>query len=73
MATTSQEIREHDVVQLRHRVGKWPAAQSGTVLAERGPWRLVEIADDSGEMLDLISVHERDLDVLWKPGWPHVA
>ncbi len=70
MATTSQKIREHDVVRLRHRVGKWPAAQEGTVLAEKGQWRLVEFADDRGVMLDLVSVREGDLDVVWKPGWP---
>jgi len=70
MATTSQEIREHDVVRLRRGVGKWAAAREGTVVAEKGNWRLVEIADDRGVTLDLISVREADLDVVWKPGWP---
>jgi hypothetical protein len=70
MATTGQRIREHDVVRLRQRVGKWPAAEEGTVLDEKGSWRLVELADDEGVTLDLISVREGDLDVVWKLGWP---
>jgi hypothetical protein len=33
-------------------------------------WRLVEIADEQGVTLDLISIREGDLDLVWKPGWP---
>ena len=62
MNTTSRKIREHDVVRLKHGVGKWPARQKGTVLAEKENWRLVEIADDRGVMLDLLSVEEGHLE-----------
>jgi hypothetical protein len=61
----SHKIREHDVVGLKHGVGKWPARQKGTVLAEKDDWKLVEIADSQGAMLDLISVPESDLVIGW--------
>jgi hypothetical protein len=66
MATIGQHIREHDVVILRRQVGSWPCGREGTVVAEQGPWKLIEIADEQGSMLDLISVLDADLDVIWK-------
>jgi len=69
MATISQDIRELDVVKLKRSVGGWPAQRQGTVLEEKDQWRLVEIADSQGVMLDLLSVREEDLDLVWKPGW----
>jgi hypothetical protein len=68
MATIGQQIREHDVVTLRRQIGSWPSGQEGTVVAEEGPWKLIEIADEQGAMLDLISVLDVDLDVIWKVG-----
>jgi len=66
MATVDQRIREHDVVTLRRRIGSWPSGREGTVVATKGSWKLVEIADEQGAMLDLISVVESDLDVIWR-------
>jgi hypothetical protein len=65
MATVRQQIHEHDVVRLRRQAGSWPPGQEGTVVGIKGPWKLIEIADDRGAMLDLISVADQDLDVLW--------
>jgi hypothetical protein len=67
MATVRQQINEHDVVKLRRQVGSWPAGEEGTVVDVRGSWKLIEIADEQGAMLDLISVADSDLDVIWKP------
>jgi len=65
---TIQKIHEHDVVRLRRQVKSWPVGQEGTVVAEKGPWKLIEVADEQGAALDFISVGERDLDVIWKNG-----
>jgi hypothetical protein len=70
MTITAHKIREHDVVRLKQPAGKWPAGKEGTVLAVKDGWELVELADDQGVTLDLISVRESDLDLAWKPGWP---
>jgi hypothetical protein len=67
MAIAAQKIQEHDVVQLRERVGRWPAGHEGTVIAEKGMWKQIEIADDQGVMLDLISVAEPMLELVWSP------
>ena len=66
--TMSQQIREHDVVALRRQIGSWPAGLEGTVVAEQGSWKLIEIADEQGAMQDLVSVLDTDLDVIWKVG-----
>jgi hypothetical protein len=66
--------RENDVVELLDSVdkvdgeGSWPAGTVGTVVSERGEWKLVEIAEDRppGQMLDLISVDEARLKLLAK-------
>lgn len=66
MATVSTRIRENDVVELRKPVGNWPAGRIGAVVSERGVSKLIEIADDRGQMLDLISVSESDLKLIEK-------
>jgi hypothetical protein len=66
MATVRHAIKENDVVELREAVGDWPAGISGTVVSERGKWKLVEISDDQGVMLDLVSVPEPDLRLIAK-------
>jgi hypothetical protein len=68
MATVGQEIREHDVVKLRRQVGPWSSGQEGTVVAEKGAWKLIEIADEQGATRDFISALDADLDVIWKVG-----
>jgi hypothetical protein len=37
------------------------------VVAEKGSWKLIEIADEQGVTLDLVSVASSDLDVVWSP------
>lgn len=62
----NQEIREHDIVQLRQQVGPWPAGREGMVVAEKGSLKLVEIADDQGATLDFIPVPADELQALWR-------
>jgi hypothetical protein len=66
MATVRQRIRENDVVELRQPVEGWPTGTDGTVVAEQGDWKLVEIADESGVTLDFISTLDAQLKVLFK-------
>jgi hypothetical protein len=66
MATT-QQIHEHDVVQLRRQIGSWPVGREGTVVAEKNGWKLIEIADEEGATLDFLSVADSDLNVIWRP------
>ncbi len=66
MATVKQAIRENDVVELLNPAGRWPAGISGTVVSERGEHRLVEISDDQGQMLDLVSQTEPQLKLIAK-------
>jgi hypothetical protein len=64
MATVKQAIRENDVVEFVHSAGEWPAGTSGTVVDERGEHKLVEISDEKGQMLDLVSVPELRLKLI---------
>jgi hypothetical protein len=61
MAVARTKITEHDVVELKRAIGKWPAGTSGTALIDHGPSMLVEISDDQGQELDLFEVAEGDL------------
>jgi hypothetical protein len=66
MATVRHRISENDVVELRKQVEGWPRGSGGTVVAERGDRKLIEISDDQGVALDFISVPEAQLDLLFK-------
>jgi hypothetical protein len=66
MATVKQAIRENDVVEFLHSAGEWPAGTSGTVVDEHGEHKLIEISDDQGQMLDLVSVPEPRLKLISK-------
>jgi hypothetical protein len=66
MTVVKQAIGEHDVVKLRDRVGAWPAGRVGAVVSDYGDVKLVEIANQHGEMLDLIQVAERRLELVAK-------
>ncbi len=66
MATVKCAINEHDVVALRRQAGRWPAGTVGAVVSEQGKHKLIEIADDQGVMLDLISRPESELDLVSK-------
>lgn len=66
MATVKHAIGEIDVVELLKPVGKWPAGTRGAVVSDHGDVKLVEISDDQGQMLDLISVAEPRLKLIAK-------
>jgi hypothetical protein len=66
MATVEHAIGEIDVVELLESVGRWPVGTIGTVVHDLGEWKQVEISDDHGVMLDLISVLEPKLRLVAK-------
>lgn len=66
MATTQQAIKEIDVVELLEGVGEWPVGTVGTVVHDLGQWKQIEISDDRGVMLDLVSVAEPQLRLVAK-------
>lgn len=68
MATVEHAIGEIDVVELLESVGHWPVGTIGTVVHDLGEWKQVEISDDRGAMLDLISVLEPKLRLVAKHG-----
>ncbi len=73
MATrVKHTIGEIDVVALTKAIAKakgtgtWPAGTEGTVVSDHGDVKLIEISDDDGQMLDLISVPESQLKLVTK-------
>jgi hypothetical protein len=64
MAITPAQITENDYVELIHSVGKWPAGTRGTAVSDYGAWKLLEVADEGGHMLDLFDVAESDLKLI---------
>jgi hypothetical protein len=66
MATVQQEIRECDVVQLLDSIAGWPAGTVGAVVDEVDDWKQIEIADDRGQTLDLVSVSAPRLKLITK-------
>jgi hypothetical protein len=66
MATIKHAIKEVDVVELLDGVGKWPVGTVGTVVHDLGRWKQIEISDDRGVMLDLVSVLEPQLRLVTK-------
>lgn len=62
--TARARIAEHDVVALKCGVRSWPAGTRGTVVSDHGPWKLIEVSDDRGQMLDLFEVAEEDLELV---------
>jgi hypothetical protein len=65
-AVVKQAIKENDVVELLDGVDRWPAGTSGTVVSERGEWKLIEISDERGIALDYISAPEPRLKLVAK-------
>lgn len=57
-------ITEHDYVEFRQDIGKWPAGTRGTALIDHGVSKLVEISDDEGQELDLLEVPEEKLKLI---------
>lgn len=66
MATVRQAIGEIDVVELLDPVGRWPVGTMGTVVHDLGEWKQIEISDDDGVMLDLVSALEPRLRLVAK-------
>jgi hypothetical protein len=66
MATVKHAIGEHDYVELRDPVGRWPSARRGAVVSDYGEVKLIEISDERGAMLDLIQVPETGLKLITK-------
>jgi len=68
MAITKQAIKEIDVVELLDGVGDWPAGTIGTVVHDLRQWKQIEISDDRGVMLDLVSALEPRLRLVAEHG-----
>lgn len=64
MAAVRTHIGENDYVELVQPVGVWAAGIRGTAVSDYGAWKLIEISDDRGQMLDLIEVAEADLRLI---------
>jgi hypothetical protein len=64
MAVVRQAIKENDVVELLDGVDKWPAGTGGTVISERGEWKLIEISDERGVALDYVSASAPQLKLV---------
>lgn len=64
MGPVAAAISEIDYVELKRDFGKWPVGTRGTVLSDHGAWKLIEISNDQGVMLDLIEVAEDDLELI---------
>jgi hypothetical protein len=66
MPTLKQAIKELDFVELLDTVDGWDAGTRGAVVAEVDEWKQVEVADEQGQMLALLSVHEPRLRLITK-------
>lgn len=66
MATVEHAIGKIDVVELLKSVGCWPVGTVGTVAHDLGEWKQIEISDERGVMLDLVSVLEPRLRLVAK-------
>jgi hypothetical protein len=49
-------ISELDVVELGVQSGRWPAGTEGTVLERRDDSAVIEIADERGHTLEIVTV-----------------
>jgi hypothetical protein len=60
------EIEEIDVVILTEPVGHWPAGAEGTVVIDHGEMKLLEMAGEYEDPLDLPLVHRDKLKLVAK-------
>lgn len=60
------EIEEVDVVALTKAIGKWPAGAEGTVVMDFGGEKLLEMAGETEDPLDLPTVHRNKLRLIAK-------
>jgi hypothetical protein len=61
-----QEIEEIDVVVLTEPVGHWPVGAEGTVVMDFGEEKLLEMAGEVEDPLDLPVVHRDKLRLIEK-------
>jgi hypothetical protein len=47
-------------------IGQWPAGTEGTVVSDYGDHKEVEIVNDAGETLDLVTVPVEHLELVTK-------
>jgi Domain of unknown function (DUF4926) len=72
MVTVKQTIAENDVVAFvdavdkDEGVGKWPAGTRGAVVHDFGDHKMVEIANERGETLDMPVVPVEQLELVTK-------
>jgi hypothetical protein len=66
MSTTHLAIDELDVVALQNVADGWPAGTEGTVVSDLGSHMWVEIGNEHGECLDIVSVPPEQLQLIWK-------
>lgn len=64
METIRLQSTENDYVELIRDIGRWPSGTRGTVVSDHETWKLVEISDDHGQMLDLLEVDGGDLRLI---------
>ena len=64
MAVVDQGIKELDVVSFTEPVGRWPIGTTGTVVMDLGRNKVVEVANEHGEALDLPTVPAAKLDLI---------
>jgi hypothetical protein len=64
MRIVNPRITENDVVALTRDIGKWAAGTKGAVVSDHDAWKLVEVSDDQGVMLDLLEVEQEDLRLI---------
>jgi hypothetical protein len=61
-----QEIEEIDVVVLTEAIGHWPVGAEGTVVMDFGEEKLLEMAGEVEDPLDLPVVHRDKLRLIAK-------
>ena len=53
MQTVDADIREVDVVELTERIGRWPAGSHGAAVIDHGDEKLLAMAGERDDPLDL--------------------
>jgi hypothetical protein len=64
----NQRIEEIDVVELKEAVGHWPAGSEGTVVMDFGENKMLEMAGEHEDPLDLPVVPASKLKLVAKYG-----
>lgn len=64
-AEESAVVHELDVVSFDVPIGAWAAGTRGTVVDWSAAGGTVEVSDESGRMLDLVTVSYENVTVVW--------